>query len=209
MPSFAAMEARIIAELHRDDIATVVDDYINDAISHYQRFRFWFNETSATQNTASGTATYAWPSDMVQLDSLVITVNSRIYPLRQLSPREIDELYNNSSSTAQPTHYADYKQQFRLWPTPNGTYTLTQYYLKNYTALTTGSTSSNVWTTEAEELIRTRAKKLLCGQFIPATDPNVAGWLQTLDMHEREVFAALQKQTQASTKMGRTRAWEV
>lgn len=202
MASFAAMEARIIAELHRDDIASVVDDFINDAINHYSRFRFWFNETSATQNTASGTATYNWPTDMVELDSLTLTANGTTYKLRQMAPSEVDEVVFNTSLTGVPTDFALYAKQFRLYPTPNGTYTLNQYYLKNYTALTTGSGSSNVWTTEAEELIRARAKKLLLGHF--CNDPQQAAMYDTI---ERELFAGLQQQTQRSTATGRTRAW--
>lgn len=200
------MEGRIIAELHRADVAAVVDDYINDAIAHYQRYRFWFNETSATQNTADGTATYAWPTDMVELDSLIITVGTTLTPLRQVAPRDIDEMYVSSTFKGVPSVYADYKQQFRLYPTPNGTYTLTQYYLKNYTPLASGSGSSNVWTTEAEELIRTRAKKLLVGQFIPASQ-ETTGWLEILDRQERDLYNALQQQTYASTATGSLRAW--
>ncbi len=199
------MESRIIAELHRDDVAAVVDDYINDAINHYTRHRFWFNETSATQNTSSGTATYAWPTDFVMLDSLVITVSGTTYPLRQVSPREIDE-WNSTSSMGVPTVFASYKSQFRLYPTPNATLTLTQYYVKSFTALTTGSASSNVWTTEAEELIRTRAKKLLVGQFMPT--PENSGWASMLDAHERDVFDALQRQTVASTSSHKLRSWD-
>lgn len=200
------MEGRIIAELHRADVAAVVDDYINDAIAHYQRYRFWFNETSATQNTSDGTATYAWPTDMVELDSLIITVGTTLTPLRQVAPRDIDEMYVSSTFKGVPSVYADYKQQFRLYPTPNGTYTLTQYYLKNYTPLASGSGSSNVWTTEAEELIRTRAKKLLVGQFIPASQETI-GWMEILDRQERDLYNALQQQTYASTATGSLRAW--
>ena len=202
MPSFATMEARIIAELQRSDLATFVDDAINDAINHYTRYRFWFNETSATQNTASGTAVYAWPTDFVMLDSLVITVSGTTYPLRQVSPREIDE-WNSTTSTGVPTCFAEYKSQFRLYPTPNATLTLTQYYVKSFTALTTGSASSNVWTTEAEELIRTRAKKLLAGMYL--NDLNLASYLDT---HERDLFDGLQRQTIQSTSAHKLRSWD-
>jgi hypothetical protein len=207
MATFAAMEARIIAELHRDDVAAVVDDYINDAIAHYQRYRFWFNEASATQATVAGTETYNWPADFVELDSLVITVNATMYSLRQVAPRDIDEMYVNATHRGQPYSFANYKEQFRLYPTPDAVYTLTQYYLKDYTPLTTGSASSNVWTTEAEELIRTRAKKLLVGQFMP-TSQDTAGWAGMLEQHEQNVLRGLQCQTQQSTRTGRLRRWD-
>ena len=202
------MEARIIAELHRDDVASVVDDYINDAINHYSRFRFWFNETSATQNTVAGTATYSWPATFVALDSLTITVNSRIYPLRQVSPAEIDEMYSSATETGHPTVFAMYAQQFRLYPTPDAIYTLTQYFLKTVTALTTGSASSNIWTNEGEELIRTRAKKNLIAHFIPTSADTMQN-LAVLEQHERDIFNGLKRQTVASTATGRARSWAV
>ena len=69
MGTFAQMETRIIAELHRDDIATQVDDYINDAINHYARYRFWFNEKSKTFLTRTDSLdtydSYALPDDFV------------------------------------------------------------------------------------------------------------------------------------------------
>jgi hypothetical protein len=207
MGTFAAMEQRIIAELHRDDVASVVDDYINDAINHYARYRFWFNEKKAVTQTIAGTETYNWPADFVQLDSLVITVNSTLYPLRPVSHRDIDEMCVMATDRGQPYCYAMYQKQYRLYPIPDAVYTLTQYYLFAEPPLTTGSASSNVWTTEAEELIRTRAKKLLVGQFMP-TSQDTMGWAGMLEQHEQRIFQGLQRQTQASTASGRLRGWD-
>jgi hypothetical protein len=207
MATFAAMEARIIAELHRDDVAGVVDDYINDAIAHYQRYRFWFNEKKAVTVTIAGTEVYNWPTDLVELDSLVITVNSTFYPLRQVAPRDIDEMYCNTTHRGSPDSFAMYQKQYRLYPTPDAAYTLTQYYLFTLPAENTGSTASTVWTTEAEELIRTRAKKLLVGQFMP-TSQDTMGWAAMLDQQEKDLFRGLQCQTQESTRTGRLRRWD-
>lgn len=210
MASFVTMQRRILGELQRSELNTAVSPLtlspiqmaIIDAVNHYQRFRFWFNETSATQNTVAGTATYNWPSTMVQLDSLVITVNSRLYTLTQVTPREIDDMYNNASFQGQPTVFAEYAQQFRLYPTPDAVYTLTQYFLKNYTTLS-ADVDTNVWTTEAEELIRTRAKKLLAAQYLQ----DLPTLVPALQAHEQDVLAGLQRQTVASTSSGRLRAW--
>lgn len=208
MASYVTMQLRILGELQRSELNTAVSPLtvspiksaILDAVNHYQRFRFWFNETSATQSTVSGTATYNWPATMVQLDSLVITVSGRLYTLQQVAPRDIDEMYT-VASTGQPTVFASYAQQFRLYPTPNAVYVLTQYFLKTFTALS-GDSDTNVWTTEAEELIRTRAKKTLAAQYLQ--DMNMVG---VLDAYEQNVLAGLQRQTTASTSSGRLRAW--
>jgi hypothetical protein len=207
MATFAAMEARIIAELHRDDVAAVVDDYINDAIAHYQRYRFWFNEKKAVTVTIAGTEVYNWPTDLVELDQLVVTLNGTFTPLERVAPVDIDEMYINTTYRGQPSCFANYAKQFRLYPTPDAAYTLTQYYLYTEPALTTGSASSNAWTTEAEELIRTRAKKLLVGQFMP-TSQDTMGWAAMLDQQEKDLFRGLQLQTQESTRTGRLRRWD-
>jgi hypothetical protein len=207
MSTFAQMEARIISELHRDDIASVVDDYINDAISHYSRYRFWFNEKKAVLPTIAGTPDYNWPTDLVQLDSLVITVNNTFTPLRQISPREMDELYTTVSQRGSPYCFSLYQKAYRLYPTPDAVYTLTQYYLFTVPAETTGSAVENMWTKEAEELIRTRAKKLLVGQFMP-TSQDTMGWAGMLDKQESDLFRGLQLQTQESTRTGRLRSWD-
>jgi hypothetical protein len=210
MGTLAAMETRIIAELHRDDVATQVDDYINDAINHYSRFRFWFNEKSKTFLTRTDSLdtydSYALPDDFVKLDSLVITVNNTAIPLRQISPREMDELYINSTDEGEPSHFALYQKQYRLWPSPSKIWTVTQYYLFNIPPQLTGSTSPNMWTENAEELIRTRAKKLLVGQFNPT--PDTMQWAQMLDQQEQDIFRGLQQQTVASTATGRLRSWD-
>jgi hypothetical protein len=210
MGTFAQMETRIIAELHRDDVATQVDDYINDAINHYSRYRFWFNEKSATIQTMTDSGVtydiYDWPTDFVKLDSMVLTINNAVTPLAQVSPRELDELYIRSTDRGQPTLFATYAKQFRLYPTPDKVWPLTLYYLFNIPPDSTGGQGDNMWTENAEELIRTRAKKLLVGQFNPT--PDTMQWVQMLDMQERDLLRGLQQQTVASTATGRLRNWD-
>ena len=201
MATFLQMKTRIASELQRSDIATQIGECINTAANHYMRYPFWFNQTSATQNTVSGTAGYNWPSDMMQLDSLTITVSGSVYVLRQVSPREIDEMFVSSTETGVPSVFAMYKQQFRLYPTPNGVYTLSQYYTKSYTALSADA-DTNVWTTEAEELTRTRAKKLICAQVRREWEA-----VKFYDELENEVFSSLQRQTIADTTTGVMKAW--
>jgi hypothetical protein len=64
-----------------------------------------------------------------------------------------------------------------------------------------------MWTKEAEELIRTRAKKLLVGQFMP-TSQDTMGWASMLDKQERDLLQDMQRQTQESTRSGRLRSWD-
>jgi hypothetical protein len=206
MSTFAQMEARIISELHRDDIASVVDDYINDAIAHYQRFRFWFNEKKSMTVTVAGTDLYNWPTDLVKLDRLVMLVNSRETGLELVAPEDIDGLGIQASDRGEPEWYANYGKAFRLYPCPDKAYPLAQYYLFTVPAENTGSAVENMWTKEAEELIRTRAKKLLVGQFMPTGD--TMSWASMLDKQEHDLLQDMQRQTQESTQSGRLRSWD-
>jgi hypothetical protein len=214
MGTFAEMEQRIIAEMHRDDVAAVVDDYINDAIKHYARYRFWFNEKKTSMPTAEGVEYYDWPIDLVELDRLLITYNSILTPLDRVSPEELDDIgvpaqTGGTTNRSKPYCYSLYAKQFRLYPKPDAIYLLTLNYLvlDDRIPLPTGSTAVTVWTTEAEELIRTRAKKLLVGQFIP-TSQDTVGWIQLLEQNEQRILQGLQRQTQASTATGRLRRWD-
>jgi hypothetical protein len=207
MSTFAQMEARIISELHRDDIASVVDDYINDAIAHYQRFRFWFNEKKSMTVTVAGTDLYNWPTDLVKLDRLVMLVNSRETGLELVAPEDIDGLGIQASDRGEPEWYANYGKAFRLYPCPDKAYPLAQYYLFTVPPQNTGDAVENMWTANAEELIRTRAKKLLVGQFMP-TSQDTMGWASMLDKQEHDLFQDMQRQTQESTQSGRLRSWD-
>ena len=161
MSDFGTMTTRILDELNRTDLTSQAQSAIQTSIKFYENRRFWFTEGRATASTTSGTQYYALPTDFLDIDSITITVNSNTYKLTlRLYDRLEDWFVASSTYTGQPTDFAIYQEQIRLYPVPNGTYTLTISYHKKLTALS-GDTDTNAWMVQGEELIRNHAEGLL------------------------------------------------
>ncbi len=56
-----------------------------------------------------------------------------------------------------PSDYAIYKQQVRLYPVPNGTYTATMSYVQKL-GIPASDGASNAWTSDCEPMIRARSE---------------------------------------------------
>jgi hypothetical protein len=92
-----------------------------------------------------------------------VTQNSIELPVKPL-PFETIDTAQTGQDIARPDYFAYYKQNIRLYPIPDAVYTMTMAYVYKLTALSSGS-DSNAWTTDAEELIRCRAKADLYGHL--------------------------------------------
>lgn len=204
MATFLVMQTRIANELQRSDLntsPTQIKAAINSAANHYMNFSFWFNETSSTAVTVAGTQAYAWPTTMVREDAVKITANGTSTVLNKIGMQELQDLTMTTTSRGVPYSYTSYGSQFLLYPIPDAVYTLTYYYTKTYTELAADG-DTNVWTTEAEELVRTRAKKLLALHSMHDYEMAAA-----LDQAERQVFEALKQRTYADNSSSSIRAW--
>lgn len=165
MATYATMKARIAAELGRGDLTTSIERAINRAIEHYEKDRFWFNETSGTFATVDGTETYligatGIPSDVLEVDKLTIQRTSTdIYPLPMVSYGMLRQYSTTGTSSNKnlPDMWALYNRSFYFYPIPNAAYTITLYYQKSYTALSADA-DTNDFISEAEDLIESRAR---------------------------------------------------
>lgn len=160
------MQTRIANELHRSDMTTNnhITDAIKSAIKHYERERWYFNEatTSASLTTSAGLATYPLPSDFMKLDSLKITINgwkSAVDPMPYIEMDKRDA--DNSATQGPPKWHAIYGNLLRLYPIPDSAYVETLSYQKRLTTLS-ASTDTNEWVDDLEELIRRKAKEIIC-----------------------------------------------
>lgn len=170
MTTYADMYGRILNELTRSDLTSQAKNSIQSAISFYEDTPFWFNDEIATASTTASTEYYALPSDFRRDRSLTCTVNGNAYPLKRRSQKTLDNWFINSTNyTGYPSDYAIYKEQFRLYPIPNGTYTLTLSYVKQLSTLSADA-DTNAWMVEGEELIRSRAEYDLCMRVLKKPD---------------------------------------
>lgn len=161
MPSytFAAIKTRVADELNRSDLTAQIAKAVISAVEHYERERWWFEETiDATVSTtaAQNYVTNAVITTMARIDKVQITVGSAKYTLFPIS---YDEWASQATSTTsgQPTEYTYYQDRLYLYPTPGSTYTLTISGVQRLATLSADG-SNNGFTNYCEELIRQRAK---------------------------------------------------
>lgn len=158
MADLATLKSRIASELHRSDLTTSIASAIADAVLHYQSTPFRFNEAIATFSTVAGTEFYADLSDVGQIDEVRVLVNGRKTVLEPWSYGYMEAISTTTNTESQPWAWAWYAEQLRLYPVPDAAYTVTVSYTKQYD-VPAADGDSNVWTTQAEALIRHAAKK--------------------------------------------------
>jgi hypothetical protein len=207
MATYGDMKTRIASEMHREDISTQIAEAILSAVEFYSASRFAGNEARGTITTIAGTKFYGTdtaspgtlPSDIAEIDQISLTVSGRTYALDR-QPHSLIESIDSVSLQATPRDWAWYAGQLRLYPTPNDAYTVTLSYQQILTALSADN-DSNFWTNDAEQLIRCRAKRMLC--------MHVTGDQETANamfVAEREALSQLKKKTNKLEASGRIRA---
>jgi hypothetical protein len=161
---YARLQARIADEVMRSDLTSQIAYAIADAIRHYERRRFWFNQKVASFGTVAdqeyyGAADLADIPTLIQIDDVKILIDTATCPLTPMDFGMMDGL-QTGAVRGDPLSYAYYAEQIRLYPMPSAARTVTMAYLCRLSPLTAGS-DANAWTTEAETLIRQRAKRML------------------------------------------------
>jgi len=165
MTTYVTLRTRINDELDESLSDATVNAAIQTAIKFYERKRFWFNEKTGTFATVGDQEYYGSLANsdipnLVTIDSMVVTESSYKSPMYSATMEMIDAC-QNGSVTGLPKHFAYFNSQIRLYPIPDQVYTVTMAYQYRLTALSADA-DSNSWTTDAEALIRARAKWELC-----------------------------------------------
>jgi hypothetical protein len=174
MSTFGAMQDRIADELARTDLTSQISKAIQSSIRHYERERFYFNETIGTFSTVASQEWYsssdfsAMPN-IAEIDSVRITVGSNIYRLIARDFSYLEEINLSTSHTGDPTDFCYYRQQMRFWPIPSAVRTITIAYVARPATLS-ASTDTNAWMTDAEEMVRSRAKADIYGHVLRDTE---------------------------------------
>lgn len=197
MPTLGDMKSRIADELARTDLATQTGQAIDSAIRYYERRRFWFNEARVTIPTVVGAEFYS-PA-MTQIDGIA-RAGSWGWTLREVTPEWIDAM-QSGTDTGEPTDWAWFANQLRVYPIPSAVVSLVALGTAVLPALSS-DTASNAWTTEAEDLIRARAKAYLYTNVIreDGTDATFAKG------EEQEALRSLMSQTARRSGVGVVRA---
>jgi hypothetical protein len=196
MTTYGVMQARIADELARTDLTTQIQTAILSAIKHHERREFYFNQKTATFSTVASQEYYG-SSDLADIPNIILLRGAVIdlgtnakEPLDVVQWEEID-CAQTGAITGDPSAMALFKQQIRLYPIPTAVRTITLGYVYRLTSLSV-SADTNAWTTDAEELIRNRAKYDLGISIVRAVgDDELARWRN----EEMEVLNDLKRET--------------
>lgn len=175
MSTLGTMLDRIQSETARTDFAVdgtgPISDAVRSAIAHYERRRFYFNEdrditfSLSSSQEFYGSADNADIPNLVEIDAVTVTISNNRYDLIRRDYAWMEATSTGQQYTSLPMDYAYYAQQLRLYPIPNQGAPVRISAVKRLGTLS-ATTSTNAWMTDAEEMIRGRAKWLLWTQHI-------------------------------------------
>lgn len=168
MATLGEMKATIADEIFRDDLGTAIGREISRAIRFYQRTRFWFNESrQITFNTVAlqefyDAAAHLDIPNLLAIDYITVTRSgTEVTPLCRTSSFDLDTYSVSQANPNVPTDYVYFEQKLRFYPVPNGVYAIRIAGVFQYPAPADDDEADNHWMTDAEELIRSRAKRNL------------------------------------------------
>ena len=188
-----ADDVRSISTAAATDIATQISAEVLSAVAYYARERFYFNTKTNTFSTVASQEYYS-SSDLadiatlVHIDSMKVTLGSSKLKVTPMDFELMDALQDGNVK-ALPSNFAYYKQNIRLYPIPDAVYTVTMAYHYKLAELSADG-DSNAWTTDAEELIRSRASWKLFSNVVRNIERATMAKGQEL-----EALAALKRET--------------
>lgn len=211
MSTLGAMITAIQQETRRND-ADWPDrcrSEIERAVQHYQRERFWFNQTrEITFNTVAAREFYdgtdhADIPNLLAISYATVRRGTELYELCLTTARDLDTL-SLSDPQQMPIWYSYFESKLRLWPIPDEIYPVRINALIRAPFPASDAEADNHWMTDAEELIRSRAKRNLylhhMGSRQRAEDMRAA---------EEEALASLRAETSRRTNVHRFAPAEV
>lgn len=93
-----------------------------------------------------------------QIDYLAIQIGTARFDVRRYEPEDIDLLTQSGTQMGQPYAYSYFNEQIRFYPVPSAIYPIIIGAHEIIAAPTSDSQTGNRWMTDAERLIRSRAK---------------------------------------------------
>jgi hypothetical protein len=161
MSSFGRMVERIREDLDRgSNYDQRIKQAICDAIVFYKNKRLGFNTKRSRALVESGMEMLSLPTDWIEADFLRLEDDGQRLPFDEVTYDWIEKRRDNDTDRGVPQHYAVQHREMRLWPIPDRSYTLVfsfQFELRGI-SISASDGETNAWLTEAEQLIRTRAK---------------------------------------------------
>lgn len=173
MATLAQTIIRVLDDLSRpdDELGDIAEREILSAIAHYGSERFTFNER-IIHATLSATNTYLFTdligaastsiTDILRIDAIKVTQSGREYELEQENWPRLFQLDAIGTTASQPDFWATFNKTLRVYPTPNASISAQITAHVRLTPLDGVTYIENEWLNEGEELIRSRACRMIC-----------------------------------------------
>ena len=143
--TYTSLKASIANWLNRSDLTNEIsEDFIVLAEADFNsklRIRKMNTSTSITIDSE----TESIPSDFLQIRDFFITEGETKYPLKYITPAQMDEI-RGSSSSGMPSAYTILGDNFRFAPIPSSSYTGTLNYYAKFPSLSDSNTSNYILT---------------------------------------------------------------
>jgi hypothetical protein len=149
--TYTELQAAITSRLHRNDLSSVIPDFIAFAEKRMQReLRLSGLESTDTITCVAGTPDYALPADFKAFRSVNIA-GDPVRNLEYLTPETADKLFGTSSAS-KPYGYSLIGGRIYLFYTPDSDYTVNIIYYAKPTALSEAN-QTNYFITELPDAL--------------------------------------------------------
>ena len=143
LSTYSDLKTSIANWLNRSDLTTeIANDFIvltEADLNSKLRVRKMITSTSITIDSE----TESIPSDFLQIRDFFITEGETKYPLKYITPAQMDEI-RGSSSSGMPSAYTILGDNFRFAPIPDSAHTGTLNYYAKFAALSDTNTSNYI-----------------------------------------------------------------
>jgi hypothetical protein len=141
LTTYDELKASIADFLNRDDLTSVIPDFISLAEADMNRgLRHWRQEKRSTAEI--DTQYSAMPADFLEVISFHIS-SGDYRSLELVSKAQMqDRRYKSGDTSGKPAFYAITAGEIEVYPTPDGTYNAELYYYSRITALSDSDTSN-------------------------------------------------------------------
>ena len=191
LTNYTELKASIANWLNRTDLTTEIsEDFITLAEADFNaklRVREMINQSTLTINAE----TVALPTGFLQIRDLYILQSNTKYPLRYVTPVQMDQL-SGTSTQGLPTVYTILGSNLRFSPKPDQSYSGIMNFYKSFDALSDSNTSNFILT--SHPAIYLYGSLFHASNFLGGVNPNqTALWqqmyataLERLEQNDRE-----------------------
>lgn len=168
MATLADLKAEIADDLERPDLATTIASEVSRAIVFYQRTRFYFTETrDVTFSTVAGQKLYTVSDNasipkFIEFDQVNLEDGTNVDHLDEIFPDEWEILVGSGAASGRPSSWTYFNQSIGFYVVPDQAYTIRLIGHIAVDAPSSDSDNTNVWITEAFDLIRARTCAQIC-----------------------------------------------